>query len=456
MSIETMVVPRAVDTAAAAKLQADRARYVPRGMASSSASFAVAADGAWITDAEGRRFLDFATGISVLNVGHRHPRVQAAIKAQLEELDHSGAPVMMPAVYVQLAKRLCELTPGSFEKRALLVNSGAEAVENAVKVVRQATGRSAILTFQGAFHGRTLLTMTMTGKVHPYRQNFGPYAAEIYRLPYPNPYRRPGGLTIEEWTDYCLAAVRMAFATDAAADQVAGVFVEPVQGEGGFVVPPADFLARLAMLCREYDIPLVVDEIQTGLGRTGTLFASEQAGVEPDLILVAKSIAAGLPLAAVIGRAELMDSVEPGGVGGTYGGNALACAAALAVLEVIADEGLPERAQAIGRTAQERMRAWQGRYPAIGDVRGIGAMVAMEFVLDPATREPDPATATKLVRACDQRGLIVLKAGLFDNVVRFLPPLTLTDGELDLGLGILEAALGAVLGGDSTTPAMPS
>ena len=453
MSIAETGVPAAVDAVRMAELQADRARFVPRGMASSSSRLAVGAEGAWLIDAEGRRFLDFATGISVLNVGHRHPRVRAAIEGQLDELDHSGAPVMMPAVYVELARRLCELTPGAFEKRALLVNSGAEAVENAVKIVRHATGRSTILTFQGAFHGRTLLTLTMTGKVHPYRQSFGPYPPEIYHLPYPNPYRRPAGLTVGQWTDYCLAAVRSAFASDASPDQVAGVFVEPVQGEGGFVVPPADFLPRLAQLCREHDIPLVVDEIQTGLGRTGALFASEWAGVEPDLILVAKSIAAGLPLAAVVGRAELMDAVEPGGLGGTYGGNALACAAALAVLQVIEDEHLPEHAQQIGLAALDRMRGWQLRYSAIGDVRGVGAMVAMEFVVEAESREPDAATAGKLVRACEERGLIVLKAGLFDNVVRLLPPLTLSDRELEVGLGIIEAALETVLVGDQTTPA---
>jgi 4-aminobutyrate aminotransferase/(S)-3-amino-2-methylpropionate transaminase len=340
----------------AAKLLEDRARFVPRGMTSSSSALAAAAEGTWITDVEGRRYLDFASGISVLSVGHRHPRIQAAIAAQLGELVHSGAPVMMPAAYVRLAKRLCEITPGSFEKGALLVNSGAEAVENAVKIVRQATGRSAILTFHAGFHGRTLLTMTMSGKVHPFRQNFGPYAPEVYHLPFPNPYRRPAEMSIEQWTDYCLGSVRTALVTDASPAQVAAICVEPVQGEGGFVVPSPTSLPRLAELCREHEIPLIVDEIQTGLGRTGELFASEHAGIEPDLILIAKSLGAGLPLAAVVGRAELMDSVDPGGIGGTYGGNPLACAAALAVLDVIREERLPQRAVLLGERILERMR----------------------------------------------------------------------------------------------------
>jgi 4-aminobutyrate aminotransferase/(S)-3-amino-2-methylpropionate transaminase len=415
-------------------------------MASAAASLAVAAEGAWITDAEGRRYLDFATGISVLNVGHRHPRVATAIRAQLDELDHSGAPVMMPAVYVQLAKRLSEITPGTFDKKVLLLNSGAEAVENAVKIVRQATGRSTIFTFQGAFHGRTLLTMAMTGKVRPYRQAFGPYPSGVSHLPYPNPYRRPSGMSEEAWTDFCLDAIRTALATEATPDQVAAVFVEPVQGEGGFVVPPRTFLPRLAELCREHGILLVIDEIQTGFGRTGLMWACEHESVEPDVLLSAKSLAAGLPLAAVVGRAEIMDSVDPGGIGGTYGGNALACAAALAVIDVMEEEQLPRRGAELGDRILDRMGAWRRQYPAIGDVRGLGAMVAMEFVVDPITKEPDPSTAAAIVRACERRGLLVLKAGVFENVVRLLPPLTLNDAELGQGLDIVEGALAEILG----------
>lgn len=453
MSIDEMPPPSEVVATDIELLREDRGRFVPRGMASSAAAFAVSAEGAWITDADGRRFLDFATGISVLNVGHRHPRVQAAIQAQLEQLVHSGAPVMMPAVYVQLAKRLCEITPGRFDKKVLLVNSGAEAVENAVKIVRQATRRSAIFTFHGAFHGRTLLTLAMTAKVRPYRQGFGPYPPDVHHLPYPNPYRRPRGLTVEGWTDYCLEAVGGALATDATPDQVAAIFVEPIQGEGGFVVPPIGFLPRLAELCREHGILLVVDEIQTGFGRTGAMFASEHEGIEPDLILSAKSLAGGLPLAAVIGRAEIMDAVDPGGIGGTYGGNPLACAAALAVIDVMEDERLPERAGVLGKQIMERMRGWQEAYPAIGDVRGLGAMVAMEFVVDPASKQPNPNAAAAVVRGCEQRGLLVLKAGVFDNVVRMLPPLTLTGTDLQYGLDIVEEVLRDILPADSSNGA---
>jgi 4-aminobutyrate aminotransferase/(S)-3-amino-2-methylpropionate transaminase len=440
-------MPSAAGSAApdTASLREDRARFIPRGMASSSAAFAVAGEGAWLTDSDGRRYLDFATGISVLNVGHRHPAVQAAIQAQLDSLVHSGAPVMMPAVYVQLARRLAAITPGAFAKKVLLVNSGAEAVENAVKIVRQATGRSTIFTFQGAFHGRTLLTMAMTGKVRPYRQQFGPYPGDVHHLPYPNPYRRPA-MSAEAWTDYCLDSLRAALVTEATPDQVAAVFVEPVQGEGGFIVPPAGFLPRLAGLCREQGILLVVDEIQTGFGRTGAMFASEHESIEPDVILAAKSIAGGLPLAAVIGRAEIMDAVDPGGIGGTYGGNALACAAALAVIDVIERDRLPERARSIGARIQERMRAWQQVHQGIGDVRGLGAMVAMELVTHRESRIPDPAAAAAVVHACEDRGLLVLKAGAYDNVVRLLPPLIVSDEELEHGLATLEEALSEVLG----------
>jgi 4-aminobutyrate aminotransferase/(S)-3-amino-2-methylpropionate transaminase len=444
MSIGEMTSAAATGSGSASQLLEDRGRFVPRGMASAATGLAVAAEGSWITDAQGRRYLDFATGISVLNVGHRHPRVEAAIRAQLDELDHSGAPVMMPAVYVRLAKRLSEITPGAFDKKVLLLNSGAEAVENAVKIVRQSTGRSTIFTFQGAFHGRTLLTMAMTGKVRPYRQAFGPYPSGIHHLPYPNPFRRPPGMTEEAWTDFCLDAAQTALATEATPDQVAAVFVEPVQGEGGFVIPPRTFLPRLAELCRENGILLVVDEIQTGFGRTGRMWACEHEGIEPDVLLTAKSLAAGLPLSAVVGRAEVMDSVDPGGIGGTYGGNVLACAAALAVIEVMETDGLPQQGAALGERILERMRAWQRLYPAIGDVRGLGAMVAMEFVAAP-TSEPNPGTAAAVVRACEQRGLLVLKAGVLDNVVRMLPPLTLSDAELDQGLDILEEALSEVL-----------
>jgi 4-aminobutyrate aminotransferase / (S)-3-amino-2-methylpropionate transaminase / 5-aminovalerate transaminase len=425
-------------------LQAERDRFVPRGMASTLPGFAASASGATVQDVDGRTYLDFATGISVMNVGHAHPRVVEAIVGQAKRLVHSGAPVMMPEGYVRLARRLCEVTPGAFAKKALLVNSGAEAVENAIKVVRQATGRPAIISFHNSFHGRTLMTMSVTGKVAPYKQNFGPYAAEVYQVPYPYEYRRPSGMAAESLGGVCVQAIEELFRTTVPAERVAGVLVEPVQGEGGFVVPPPDFLPRLRDLCRKVNVPLIVDEVQSGFGRTGRMFASEHWAIEPDVMTMAKSLGGGLPMAAVVGRAELMDATAPGGLGGTYGGNPVACAAALAVIDVLVDEKLPAHGAKLGARALERMRAWQERFTFIGDVRGLGAMVAIELVQDRATREPAPKLTTDVLHAAHDRGLIILKAGLYDNVIRLLFPLNLDDAELERGLDILESSLVAV------------
>jgi 4-aminobutyrate aminotransferase / (S)-3-amino-2-methylpropionate transaminase / 5-aminovalerate transaminase len=422
-------------------LQADRDKFVPRGMGSAMPGFAESADGATLTDVDGRAYLDFATGISVMNVGHGHPRVVQAIVDQAQRLVHSGAPVMMPSGYVRLARRLCEITPGRFPKKALLVNSGAEAVENAIKIVRQATGRPAIISFHNAFHGRTLMTMSVTGKVSPYRQNFGPYAPEVYQVPYPYEYRRPAGMSAESLGGACVEAIRQLFKTTVASDRVAGILVEPVQGEGGFVVPPPDFLPALRQLCTEFQIPLIADEVQTAFGRTGTMFACEHSGLEPDLIVLAKSLGGGLPLAAVVGRSELMDATKPGGLGGTYGGNPVACAAALAVIDVLLAEKLPERGRVLGDRAVTRMRGWMDRFSNVGDVRGVGAMVAMELVTNRSTREPAGALTNDVLRYCHTHGLAVLKAGLYDNVVRLLFPLTLSDADLERGLDILENGL---------------
>jgi 4-aminobutyrate aminotransferase/(S)-3-amino-2-methylpropionate transaminase len=326
----------------------------------------------------------------------------------------------------------------------LLLNSGAEAVENAVKVVRQATGRPAIISFHNSFHGRTLMSMTLTGKVAPYRQNFGPYAPEVYQVPYPYEYRRPAGMAAESLGGACVEAVRQLFKTTVGADRVAGILVEPVQGEGGFVVPPPDFLPALRKLCTENQIPLIADEVQTGFGRTGKLFAVEHSGVEPDLIVLAKSLGGGLPLGAVVGRSELMDATNPGGLGGTFGGNPVACAAALAVIEVMLDEKLPERGARLGDRALARMRGWMDRFTKIGDVRGRGAMVAMEFVTDRATREPAGGLTNDVLRFCHGHGLAILKAGLYDNVIRLLFALVISEQELDRGLDILEEALVSV------------
>ncbi len=419
-----------------AELQRGRERSVARGMGSTMTGFAHSAAGTTLVDSDGKRFLDFASGISVTNLGHGHPDIVAAIHRQVDLLINSGGPVMMPDVYVELCGRLCALAPVPKPARALLLNSGAEAVENAVKVVRAATGRPAIISFQNSFHGRTLMAMSLTGKVHPYKQNFGPYAAEVYQAAYPYAYH-------DQTADASLDALTALFASQVPPDRVAGVIVEPVQGEGGFVVPPDDFLPRLARLLHELDIPLIADEIQTGLGRSGELFAVNHWGVEPDLVLLAKSLGGGLPLAAVVGRADLMDAPAPGGLGGTFGGNPVACAAALAVLEVIERDDICARARHIGEVAIQRMRAMQERHDCIGEVRGIGAMTAMELVHNRSSREPAPALTAGVLREAHLRGLALLRAGLYDNVIRLLMPLTIRDDELEAGLTILEQSLEA-------------
>jgi 4-aminobutyrate aminotransferase/(S)-3-amino-2-methylpropionate transaminase len=418
-------------------------------MGSTMAGFAHSAHGSTVVDADGRSFLDFASGISVTNLGHGHPDVVAAIHRQVDLLINSGGPVMMPDVYVELCARLCEIAPVRKPAKALLLNSGAEAVENAVKIVRAATGRPAVIAFHNAFHGRTLMAMGLTGKVHPYKQNFGPYPAEVYHVAFPNVYH-------DQTTESSLDGLATLFASEVPPDRVAGVIVEPVQGEGGFVVPPDDFMPRLAELLRGLEIPLIADEIQTGLGRSGELFAVNNWGVEPDLVLLAKSLGGGLPLAAVIGRAELMDAPAPGGLGGTFGGNPVACAAALAVLDVMERDSICARSREVGTVALLRLQAMQERYDCIGDVRGLGAMTAMELVRNRSSRDPAPDLAAAVLREAHGRGLALLRAGLHDNVIRLLMPLTISDGDLKSGLDILETSLAAAAAANAAEPAAPT
>ncbi|HEX3272509.1 MAG TPA: 4-aminobutyrate--2-oxoglutarate transaminase [Ktedonobacterales bacterium] len=424
-------------------IQADRERYLPRGVYTYHDVFPASASGARITDVEGASYLDFAGGIGVMNVGHSHPAVVAAIQEQAALYTHTCAHVVTPPPYIALAKRLAEITPGKYPKKTLLVNSGAEAVENAIKIARAATGRAAIISFENSFHGRTNLALSLTGKVRPYRANFGPFANDIHTIPYPYCYQcahHDDDSCCREWE----TALERAFLTRVAPEQVAAVIVEPVQGEGGFVVPPADFLPTLREFCSRHGILLIADEVQTGFGRTGRMFAVEHYGVEPDLMLIAKSLAGGMPLAAVVGTAEIMDAPLPGGLGGTYGGNPVACAAALAVIEVFEREGLVERGQRLGAMALERMREWQREFPLIGDVRGLGAMVAMELVSDRATRKPASAEAAAILKEARARGLLLIKAGLYDNVIRLLMPLVTTDEEMAQALDILHDALSVV------------
>jgi 4-aminobutyrate aminotransferase / (S)-3-amino-2-methylpropionate transaminase / 5-aminovalerate transaminase len=394
--------------------------------------------GATVTDVDGNSFVDFTGGVGCLNVGHAHPRVVAAVQEQASRFLHTDFTIVPYEIYVEYAERLTALAPFAGPTKAAFFNAGTEAVENAVKFARGYTGRPAVIGFEGAFHGRTLLSLTLTSKTHPYKAGLGPFAPEIYRVPFPNEYR---GITARD----ALHALERALSTQVAAETVAAVVVEPVQGEGGFIPAPPEFLRGLRAICDREGMVLVVDEVQTGFGRTGRMWAVEHYGIEPDLMTLAKSIAGGLPLSAVVGKAEIMDSLWDSAVGGTYVGNPVALAAAVAVLDVFEEEGLVERAQRIGDTIRARMLAWQDRFAAIGDVRGIGAMLAVEYVEDRATKEPAPGTASRVAEEAAERGLLLLKAGIHSNCNRVLCPLVITDAELEEGLAAWEEALEAVL-----------
>jgi 4-aminobutyrate aminotransferase / (S)-3-amino-2-methylpropionate transaminase / 5-aminovalerate transaminase len=417
--------------AASERVTEARARYVAPG-ASTPELVVAEAEGSYITDVDGNRFLDFAGGIGCQNTGHRHPAVVEAIKEQADRYLHQCFIVGTYEPYVEVCRLLGELSPcGTGPQRTFLVSSGAEAVENAVKIARSATGRPAVVVFEYAFHGRTLLAMTMTSKVVPYKKGFGPFAPEVYRVPAPYPYR---GVT----SDDAIAAIEHLFKADVDPETVACVVLEPVQGEGGFIVMPRDYPARLQEICRRHGILYVDDEVQSGIGRTGTMWAIEQyEGVEPDLVVSGKSIGGGLPLAGVTGRAEVIDAVPAGGLGGTFAGNPLSCAAAIAVLDIVADEEFLARARELGATMRARLEQIAHGRPEIGEVRGLGPMLALEFV----ERSPDRAKAA--VAAAFERGLVLLSCGLYGNVIRLLPPLTISDTEVDEGLAILEESLAA-------------
>jgi 4-aminobutyrate aminotransferase/(S)-3-amino-2-methylpropionate transaminase len=420
-----------------AELTELRSRYIPRGITSAHPLIADRAHGAELWDITGRRFIDFAGGIGVMNVGHSHPRVMEAVHAQLDRATHTSFQVVMYESYLRLAERLCEVAPLAGPKKAIFFSTGAEAVENAVKIARAHTGRPAVISFQGSFHGRTLLALSLTGSVSPYKQNFGPYATEIYQAPFPYEYR---GWT----TERSLASLEGLFESEVSPNRVAAVIIEPVLGEGGFVPAPAAFLRALREITERHGIVLIVDEIQTGFGRTGKFFAIEHSGVKPDLVTVAKSLAAGFPLSAVVGRADIMDAPDPGGLGGTYGGNPVACAAGLAVMDVMRDERLPDRAARIGSILEERMQSWAAEHELVGDVRVMGAMAGMELVRDRTTKEPADKDTAKVLAVAREKGLILLRAGTHHNVIRTLMPLTIPDEHLMEGLDILGAALGEV------------
>jgi 4-aminobutyrate aminotransferase/(S)-3-amino-2-methylpropionate transaminase len=420
-----------------ADLAARRVAAIPRGVSNSLAVYAARASNAQIWDVEGRRYIDFASGIAVLNTGHGHPDVKAAVAAQLEDLSHACFQVTPYETYVALAERLNALAPGPTPKKTLFLTTGAEAVENAIKIARYHTKRSAVIAFGGGFHGRTLACISLTGKVQPYKAGFGPMLPEVYHAPFPMAYH---GISEAQ----SLAAIEQLFKADVDPARVAAIIIEPVLGEGGFYIASAAFLQSLRTLCDQHGIVLIVDEIQTGFARTGRMFAIEYAGVEPDLLTVAKSIAGGVPLSAVIGKSDIMDAPAPGGLGGTYAGSPLACAAGLAVLDVMQRERLTERAQRLGARLVERLRMLQSQHECIGDVRGLGAMVAMELVKQRDAHRPDADLTRALVQAAGRRGLVLLSCGIYSNVIRFLAPLTIPDAELEEGLDILAAALGEV------------
>jgi 4-aminobutyrate aminotransferase / (S)-3-amino-2-methylpropionate transaminase / 5-aminovalerate transaminase len=396
------------------------------------------ARGATITDVDGNVFIDFTGGVGCLNVGHSHPHVVAAAQEQLEKFSHTDYTVVPYEVYADLSERLLALTPFTGPAKAAFFNAGTEAVENAVKFARAYTGRHAVIGFEGAFHGRTMLSLALTSKTHPYKAGLGPFAPEVYRVPFPNAYRGPSAAE-------ALAALRRAFLAVVAAEDVAAIVVEPVQGEGGFIPATAEFMRGVREICDEHGIVMVCDEVQSGFARTGRFFAIEHFAVEPDLITVAKSIAMGLPLSGVLGKAAIMDAPADGGVGGTFVGNPVAQAAALAVLDVIEDEGLVERSAALGETLRARLESWRARFAQVGDVRGLGSMLAIELVDDPKSKQPAPELAARAISEALGRGLLLLKAGVHGNCIRVLVPLVISDSELDEALQVWEEALAAAL-----------
>jgi len=403
-----------------------KTEVISEGVGITTTNFIQSAQGAIMRDVEGREFIDFAGGIAVMNVGHSHPKVVAAIKDQAEKFTHTCFMVNPYEPAVKLAERLCRLTPGDFSKRAVFLNCGAEAVENAVKIARYHTKRPAIIVFENAYHGRTLLTMTMTSKVKPYKFGFGPFAPEVYRIPF-------GDVASAD-------ALEEAFIKQVNPEAVAAIVAEPVQGEGGFIAPPTNYFRDVAKICRDNGILFISDEIQSGMGRTGKMFAIEHWGVEPDLVIIAKSLAAGMPLAAVVGKQEIMDSVHSWGLGGTYGGNPVACAAGLAVLDAFEEENMLAKSVALGEKLKTRFEKWQKDFSLIGEIRGLGAMLGLEFVKG-ESKEPAADEAKQLAAYCLSQGLLILVCGTYGNVVRVLAPFVITDEQLEKGLSIMETGL---------------
>lgn len=427
-------------------LQKLRETVIAKGNASRTNCYVAKAKGSVITSIDGKEYLDFGGGIAVMNVGHSHPKVVSAIKDQADKFTHTCFMVTPYDSPVYLADKLCQIVPGNFPKSVMFANSGAEAVENAVKIARYYTKKTGIIAFENAFHGRTLMGMSLTSKVKPYKFGFGPFAPEIYRMPFAYCYRCPFKLEHPSCNTACADYLEDFFITHVAPEETAALIVEPVQGEGGFIAPPKEYFSKLKAICDKNNVLFIADEIQTGMGRTGTLFAMEHFDVEADITTVAKSLAAGLPLSAVVGKKDIMDSVHASGIGGTYGGNPIACAAALAVMDIFENENLLEKGSKLGQALGLRLAEFMKKYDVIGDVRGIGPMMALELVEDRKTKKPAAEKAKTLVKFCFDRGLILLSCGVYGNVIRFLMPLVMTSDELDRGLNIVEKGLQAIQG----------
>ena len=439
--MSSIVLRTSIPGPRAQELARRRAQSVPRGIYASTPVYVSRAEGALIEDVDGNTFIDLAGGIGVMNVGHRAPAVVDAIHRQADRYLHTCFQVVAYESYIKLAEKLNEITPGNFAKRTFFVNSGAEAVENAVKIARFYTKRSAIICFEDAFHGRTTLGMALTSKTHPYKAGFEPFPGDIYRIPYAYCYRCSYGLKYPSCEVACADALESVFKRTVAAESIAAIIVEPVLGEGGFVTPPSDFLRKLHGICKQHGILLIADEVQTGFGRTGAMFACERYGVEPDILITAKSLGGGLPIASITGRAEIMEAPGPGAVGGTFGGNPLACEAALATIDTMARQDFPGKANALGERFRVRACKWQSQWPQVGEIRGLGGMQAIELVRSSESRVPNDDAAKHIIQYCYERGVLTLNAGSYGNVIRILMPLVITEAQFDEALDVLESAL---------------
>ena len=424
-------------------LQNMRDEFVPKAIGNGNLAIADFASGATVTDIDGNEWIDFASAIGTLNVGHSHPRITKKVHEQVDKFLHPGFNVIMYESYLKLAKKICEITPGSMPKQAAFFNSGAEAVENAVKIARHHTGKKAVVTFNRGFHGRTNLTMGMTSKVRPFKVGFGPFTPELYQAPFPYNYHKNNKLTDDEYVQDIINEFDEFFLNTISKDEVACIVMEPVQGESGFIIPDAKFVKHVYDFCQKNKIVFIADEIQTGFGRTGKLFAMEHFDIVPDLMTISKSLAAGLPLSGVVGKKEFFETISPGELGGTYAGNPVACEAALEVIEVIKDEDLVNRSNDVGKKITKKLESLANKHEYIGEIRAIGSMVAVELVTDKETKEPNKEQADRILAYANKHGLLLLSSGLHGNVVRFLAPLVITDDELNKGLAILEKAFDA-------------